>query len=114
MNATLETTIRDIVAEDFRAAGVFQRHGLDFCCHGDRTVVDACREKGIDPSLVLSEVSAACTTAGSTPRFASWDTPTLIGYIVNNHHQYVRQAIPTLLAHTHKIADVHGDRHPEL
>lgn len=115
MNATLDTTIRDIVAEDFRAAAVFQRHGLDFCCRGDRSVVDACHEKGIDAAAVLSEIDAACgASADRTPRFASWDIPTLISHIVSNHHQYVRQAIPTLLAHTAKIADVHGERHPEL
>ncbi len=115
MNATLDTTIRDIVADDFRAAAVFQRHGLDFCCGGNRSVVDACQEKGLDAAAVLSEIQAACNTAEDrTPRFASWDVPTLISYIVANHHQYVRQAIPTLLAHTEKIARVHGERHPEL
>lgn len=115
MNTTLETTIRDIVAEDFRAAAVFQRHGLDFCCGGARSVVDACQEKGLDASAVLAEIQAACTAAESrAPRFATWDSPTLISYIVGNHHEYVRRAIPTLLAHTAKIASVHGERHPEL
>ncbi len=115
MNATLDTTIRDIVAGDFRAAAVFQRYGLDFCCGGERSVVDACREKGIDAAAVLTDVQAACAAAESgTPRFASWDAVTLINYIVANHHAYVRQAIPTLLAHTEKIAAVHGERHPEL
>ena len=28
------TTIRSIVADDFRAASVFERHGIDFCCGG--------------------------------------------------------------------------------
>jgi regulator of cell morphogenesis and NO signaling len=115
MNATLDTTIRDIVAEDFRAAAVFQRHGLDFCCRGDRSVVDACHEKGLDAAAVLAEIEGACSAPENrTPRFASWDVPTLISYIVDNHHQYVRRAIPTLLAHTEKIASVHGERHPEL
>jgi iron-sulfur cluster repair protein YtfE (RIC family) len=35
MNATFETTIRDIVAEDFRAAAVFQKFEIDFCCGAD-------------------------------------------------------------------------------
>ncbi len=115
MNATLETTIRDIVAEDFRAAAVFQRHGLDFCCGGARSVLDACRDKGIDAAAVLTDIQNACGSVESrTPRFASWDVPTLIAYIVGNHHEYVRRAIPPLLAHTEKIATVHGERHPEL
>jgi regulator of cell morphogenesis and NO signaling len=38
----------------------------------------------------------------------------LVSYIVSNHHAFVRQAMPALLAHTTKVAAVHGDQHPEL
>jgi regulator of cell morphogenesis and NO signaling len=115
MNATFDTTIRDIVAGDFRAAAVFQRHGLDFCCGGERRVADACRDKGLDAAVVLAEIESACHSGeGGAPAFASWDVPTLISHIVGTHHQYVREAIPPLLVHTEKIAAVHGERHPEL
>jgi regulator of cell morphogenesis and NO signaling len=54
------------------------------------------------------------TPAGPAPRYASWAPQTLISYIVENHHAYVREALPVLLRHTQKVADVHGQRHPEL
>lgn len=115
MHATLDNTIRDIVVEDFRAAAVFQRYGLDFCCGGARSVLDACREKGIDAAAVLADIQAACSAAGSgAPGFASWDVPALIDHIVGTHHAYVRQAIPLVGAHTEKVAAVHGERHPEV
>jgi hypothetical protein len=44
MTATREMTIRDIVADDFRAAAVFLRHGGDFCWVGYGSVVVACRD----------------------------------------------------------------------
>ena len=115
MTLTQSTTIRDIVAADFRAAAVFQRHNLDFCCRGDRSVEDACRETGLDPAVVLDDLTRA-TASGQPggPRFNTWDARTLIAYIVDNHHEYVRAAIPTLLTHTQKVATVHGGRHPEL
>jgi regulator of cell morphogenesis and NO signaling len=112
---TATSTVREIVAADYRAAAVFHRFGIDFCCRGGRELEHVCRELHLDPSQVLAALDAECAPAPSgVPRFASWDCPALISYIVANHHAYVRQAIPTLLAHTGKVARVHGARHPEL
>jgi regulator of cell morphogenesis and NO signaling len=115
MTATPDTTIREIVATDYRTAAVFQRFGLDFCCNGCRTIEQGCRDAGADEPALLRELDAVMSDpAESQPRFASWDVQTLVKYIVKNHHGYVREAIPTLRTHTRKVADVHGERHPEL
>ena len=107
------TTIRQIVADDYRAAAVFQKHGLDFCCGGNRPVADACEEKGIDARVVSAELEAALAPASDQPRVNAWDLDFLADYIVTNHHAYVRSAIETIGAHARKVADVHGERHPE-
>ena len=107
------TTIGSIVADDFRAAAVFQKHGIDFCCGGNRPWADACTEKGVDPQRVSDELEVALASGAETPRFNAWTLDFLIDYIVSNHHAYVRQAIDTLLTHTRKVADVHGENHPE-
>jgi regulator of cell morphogenesis and NO signaling len=115
MTATLDMTVRDIVANDFRAASVFQRYGIDFCCKGNRTVEDACHDGGVKTEDLLQEVAnAMAAPAAGGPRFNSWDLGMLAAYIVANHHGFVRQAIPALLTHTQKIAGVHGGSHPEL
>ena len=115
MTATLDMTIRDIVANDFRTAAVFQRHDIDFCCKGDRSIQDACRNGRVTAEDVLKDIAEATATAATgEARFNSWDLGTLVSYIVGNHHAFVRQAIPVLLTHTKKVAAVHGDRHPEL
>ena len=59
MTVTPETSVRDIVAEDFRAAAVFERFGIDFCCGGHRSLREACRERKVSPLDVLMEVSEA-------------------------------------------------------
>jgi regulator of cell morphogenesis and NO signaling len=112
MNAS--QTIRDIVVEDFRAAAVFQKHGIDFCCGGNRAVAEACRERGIENQVVLDELEAALEPSGDLPRFNSWDLDFLANYIVANHHAYVRGAIETLRKHTTRVAEVHGERHTEV
>jgi len=115
MTVTLESTIGDIVASDFRTAAVFQRHGIDFCCRGNRSVGDACRDGGIGAEELLRQVAdATASPAAGGPRFNAWDVGMLASYIVANHHEFVRQTIPPLLTHTRKIASVHGSTHPEL
>jgi regulator of cell morphogenesis and NO signaling len=106
-------TIREIVADDFRAASVFERHRIDFCCGGDRPIGEACREKGVDERTLVAEIEAAIAAPGDVPRFSAWDLDFLATYIVANHHAYVRRAIQTIGAHTRKVAGVHGERHPE-
>ncbi len=107
------TTIREIVADDYRAAAVFQKHGLDFCCGGNRSVGEACREKGVDVRVVTADLEQALASASDQPRVNAWDLDLLADYIVANHHGYVRLAIGTIGAHTRKVASVHGERHPE-
>ena len=115
MTATADTTIRDIVADDYRAAAIFARYGIDFCCGGGRSLAEACAAKQLSPTGLIDELSAALATPGTgTPRFNDWDLGALISYIQANHHAYVREAIPTLLTHTRKVAAVHGESHPEM
>jgi regulator of cell morphogenesis and NO signaling len=108
-------TIGEIVAEDYRSAAVFERYGLDFCCGGKQTLDEACRARGVDAARVTADLKAI---DGSAPdaslRVTDWPLDALIDHIVIRHHRYVRGALPVLIAHTAKIARVHGDRRPEL
>jgi regulator of cell morphogenesis and NO signaling len=116
MTATPRATIREIVATDYRTAAVFERHGLDFCCSGNRSIQQACREAGVNEDLIVAELGTvlASPATAETPDYNHWNVPTLIDHIVNRHHGYVRAAIPPLIQHTQKIAAVHGPRRPEL
>ena len=81
-----DRTVKDIVTGDFRAAGVFERHRIDFCCGGGRPLADACRTKGVDVQVVLRDLEAALavTTAGE-PAFDSWELDSLADYIVRRY-----------------------------
>jgi regulator of cell morphogenesis and NO signaling len=114
MNLTAELTISRIVADDYRAAAIFQRHGLDFCCGGGRSVRDACRAKFVDVDALLGELAALATAApDGLPNFNEYELDALADHIVERHHGYVREALPIALGHIVKVARVHGDRHPE-
>lgn len=112
-------SVGEAVAEDYRRADVFKRFGIDFCCGGDRIVADACAEKGIACEEMLEaliEAEAAPLAEASTPAHVdvrSWSPAFLTSYIVNVHHQYVRERIPVLRELTQTVARVHGETNPE-
>jgi regulator of cell morphogenesis and NO signaling len=116
MSATSPSTIRDIVAADYRTAAVFQAYGLDFCCRGNRTVEEACADLGVPLDDVLRDLAevTALPPVGCAPRYDTWDLESLIGHIVSKHHAYVRQQLPVVRARAEKVARVHGERHPEM
>jgi regulator of cell morphogenesis and NO signaling len=112
---TLTMTIGQIVAADYRAAGVFERHGIDFCCRGARTLERACEDAGIESAQVVRDLSGITSpVADDAPRFDAWELPNLVEHIVSKHHAYVRATLPLLIEHSRKIAAVHGRAHREL
>jgi regulator of cell morphogenesis and NO signaling len=114
MNDITTATLKDIVLEDFRAAAVFERFALDFCCGGNKTVAQACAERSMEAEPVVTELRAlGARTEADGGRFARMELDELADYIVATHHAYVRAALPVLLAHTAKVASVHGANHPE-
>ena len=109
------STIKEIVTEDFRTAAVFEKYSLDFCCGGGKTIEQACKEKSVSPAQVLADLErASAKHSGREETFSEMRLDKLIDHILNTHHVYVRNAIPSLLAHTKKVASVHGERHPEV
>lgn len=110
-----DTTIRDVVVEDYRTAAVFQRYGLDFCCGGGATIEHACRKKGLDADRIVDDLETVMNTSGSDqPDVGAWDVDFLAEYILQTHHRYVRSVLPSILQHADKVARVHGAVRLEL
>ncbi len=108
-------TIGELVTEDFRKAEIFSKFGLDFCCGGAKSLKEACEEKGIDEK----EVETALTEVESQDKnrqqdFNSWELDFLIDFILNIHHKYVRESVNMLSEVSEKVANVHGENHPEV
>ena len=108
------TTVKEFVTRDFRAAAIFEKHGIDFCCKGGVSLESACAEKGLDAARIRQELSGLAHTEATQERYETWGLDALVGHIVATHHRYVRSAIPVLQAHTAKVASVHGERRPEV
>ncbi|HMS52272.1 MAG: iron-sulfur cluster repair di-iron protein [Sphingobacteriales bacterium] len=116
MNITKQTVIGELVAQDYRTASVFKKNGIDFCCNGNRNIEEACthKKKNADELIQhLNEVTAQKNDASGVD-FNSWPLDLLADYIEKKHHRYVVTRIQEIAPFLHKVARVHGDRHPEL
>lgn len=105
-------TLGDLVAGNPAASRVLDRFGLDYCCHGDRTLAEACAAADLDPAAVSDEL-ARLDVAGDS----SWtelDPPALAAHIVATHHVYLHEELPLLDSLAAKVLDAHGAQHPEL
>lgn len=111
---TDKRTIADIVTGNFKAAAVFEKYGLDYCCKGKVALDEACANHNIDLQTITSELLALGHGGGATNRFNDWSLSMLADYITNNHHAYVRSATERLLLLTRKVASRHGDTNPDL
>ncbi len=115
MEFTKENSVGSFVAENYRAAGVFQKYNIDFCCRGGISVAEASSMNNLDADLLLKELKEVLTNEDNdSPDFRSWPLDKLADYIVETHHFYIAKTVPVLQKYLDKICEVHGDRHQEL
>ena len=107
-----DRTLGDLVAERPARARVLEQFGLDYCCHGNRTLADAAAAAKLDPTAVADELSAVVDPAGA--EVDALDPAALVDHILETHHAYLHEELPLLVALATKVRDVHGSRHPEL
>ena len=111
-------TLARLVTEHPAAARVFQKHGMDYCCHGNVTVLEACLRVPLDAETVFAELEEAI--AATRPGADAEDDPrglsmaTLIERIVKRHHGYAWRAVAHVAPLMAKVAHVHGPREPGL
>ena len=108
------TSVGQIVADDFAAASVFKKYGIDFCCHGEVTLEKACADLGLAVEEVEQALLRQDEAGNGRIPFASWPLDLLMDYILKIHHRGIRARGPELLALLEKVERVHGEAHPEL
>lgn len=109
-------SIREIIATQASAAGVFKHFNIDICLQGDNTLNRACAELQLSVDQVLEKLAnAEAEETGSSPIDpGTLSTERLIQKIVRVHHQNIRQELPRLAEMAMRLAEKHGDRSEEL
>lgn len=118
MNNTLEgneLTVAQLAIVQPGALTVFTKYNIDYCCGGHRSLEEACQRIGLDPDKIRDEISQTSPTDSTQPlRPDSWSSIFLADFIVENHHSFVKKAIPELEALLDKVCDRHGNDCIEL
>jgi regulator of cell morphogenesis and NO signaling len=106
------TTVAEIVAQHRAVAAVFRKYDIDFCCRGDATVAESCRERRLDPEEVLGELERTIAAASEAPRDCR--PASLIAHIVDQHHVHERGALPFIVSLLAKVAARYRNRDRRL
>ncbi len=115
MTTAPDATLEQLVLADPGLAAAFDHLGLDFCCHGDRTLAQACAAAGVPVAEAIAAVEAtAGTTEAAARDWTGYGPAELARHIQAVHHAYLTAELPELVTLAGKVAGVHGDRHPEL
>ena len=99
--------IGQFVAEDFRTAAVFTEYGIDFCCRGNRPLIEVCKKKNIAVDEIVLKLNGLTQQGdGTTHAFNTWPLDLLASYIEKTHHTYVASKLPIILQYLSKLCKI--------
>ncbi len=108
------STLADLVIERPGRAKVLDRLGLDYCCHGRRTLDEACRGSGLDAKRVLAEIIAGGDEPTPDRDWAHESLTALCDDIEGTHHVFLREALPRIASLLDRTIQAHASRDPRL
>lgn len=113
---TLADTVGDWVTTHPATSRVFERHKIDYCCGGGRSLEEACRSAKADVQVVLADLSDISSRGQSDDEvdFTSQSLAEMCDQIEATHHEYLKGELPRLTQLVEKVVSVHGDQHSWL
>ena len=112
-----EAMVRDIVLQFPKSADYFKAKKIDFCCGGAKPLGEAVLERGMDPDVVISNLYTLLEEYPVLEEEMVWNSAPsdeLISHIVNKHHRFLREELPSIGQNVTKVFRVHGEDSPHL
>lgn len=107
-------TVGEVVARDFSTANILDEFGIDFCCGGSKPLGQACADAGVELNVVVKRLEEPQVAPDSTPTFYNWPLDLLVDYVIKIFHRGWDVKAERIRELAHKVARVHGNKHPEL
>ena len=108
--------IGEIVTRFPKAADVFQKYNIDYCCGGKDSLENAAKDLAIDAQSIILELDSYFLKS-SNNESADWTQApfqALINQILQAHHAYLHTNLSPISELTKTILRAHGANHPEL
>ncbi len=113
-----QSIVGEIVKTFPQAGDYFKLLKIDFCCGGNRPIIEAITDRNLDTSEVLLRLEELYQQAKSRNELGvDWDQSSceqIIELIIEKHHQFLKQELPQLSPYVTKVLHVHGESHPHL
>jgi regulator of cell morphogenesis and NO signaling len=109
-----DMTVDEIVRVDYRAAEVFEKHNIDVDLNGGILLSEACKKNNMDCNTLVEELKTATRNVRISNKlpFDQWEIDFLIDFILNVHHSYLNEALPSLKLQLLTFLDRH--KKPDL
>jgi regulator of cell morphogenesis and NO signaling len=108
--------VDEIVKTDYRTAEVFKKYGINYCCAAQVALQSVCSENKIDMVQVREDLDLATRDIRipNSLHFDEWKMDFLVDFIINIHHHYIYNTIPSLGPALQSFAFGHSKKYPEI
>ena len=106
-------TVRELVLANPAAARTLEQFGIDYCCGGNKSLVEACANARVP----IEQVVTALEVPRPIPDARDWGNAPLAQltqHIVEKHHAFTREELKRLTSLLAKVVTAHATNHPEL
>ncbi len=108
-------SVASLVTERPSRSRVLESFDIDYCCGGQRSLLDASRDAGVELGTVVGELERVDAASDEpVPEWSKAGLAELVDHLEATHHQYMQQALPRLDELLAKVIDEHAERHGEL
>jgi regulator of cell morphogenesis and NO signaling len=111
-----DSFITDIVMSDYRTASIFRKYEIEYCCGGKWPLSLICETRGLDINMLMDELHNATRTihVPNSLQFADWSIDFLVEYIVNVHHNYLKNMMDSMRMQLKNFTREHAAEYPDL
>src|SRR5699024_2882895 len=107
MTFTMNDSPAAIVKEYPYASDLFKENRIDYCCGGERSLLEQFQANGVEGDLLLERLNKDYATWKAEGNVAKdWDAlpfDELVDHIVYEHHAYLNEELPALSEYVTRI-----------